>query len=112
MYCNNCGKLNDNNQNYCTQCGSPLASNQNIEKNNSTKNYSIFSIIVGSIGIICGLIVGMSLLLSIVISNFGFTLAKKGYDENKKLSIVGYVLNGILLILGIAIYVCVLIGIV
>ena len=118
MNCKNCGMMNNIGEKYCKNCGcllQTIETNNNIANQNtsvnvdkivmpSMKKYAIFSIIIGSGGIICAIFIGMSLLISVFLSALGFSFATKGLKANKTLAVIGYVLNGILLAIGIIIY--------
>lgn len=131
MYCSNCGYNNINNEKYCSNCGCLLKQDNNISNNSevktetnnlnkdvnnmlnkNTKKYGIISIVVGILGILFAFIVGMSLWLSILISALGFDMARRSYNQFHTLSIIGYVLNGILLVIGILIYISLILGII
>ncbi len=116
MNCKNCGMQNTLGEKFCKNCGCLLQSdeitnniptpNANVDKivMPNMKKYAIFSIIIGAGGIICAIFIGMSLLISVFLSALGFSFATKGLKANKTLAIIGYVLNGILLAIGIIIY--------
>lgn len=117
MNCKNCGAQNTLGERYCKNCGYLLQTETdndlNLQNNNvntqnivipNMKKYAILSIVIGGGGIIFAIFVGMSLLISLFLSGLGFSLAAKGMKANKTLAIIGYVLNGILLVIGIIIY--------
>lgn len=124
MNCNKCGVMNLNNEKFCKNCGCILNNDEinNIETSGlmkeekelyqNTKKYAIISILVGIGGIIFAFVVGMSLWLSIVLSCFGFEMARRSKDENNLLSIIGYVLNSILLVIGVLVYISIILGII
>lgn len=119
MLCNNCGTQNNNNEKFCINCGYALQNEQpnyNVNQNNNlnqetkniilpnTKKYAIISILIGAGGIFSAIFIGMSLLISLFLSGLGFSLAAKSMKSYKKLAITGCILNGILLAMGIIIY--------
>ena len=119
MLCNNCGTQNNNNEKFCINCGYALQNEQpnyNVNQNNNlsqetkniilpnTKKYAIISILIGAGGIFSAIFIGMSLLISLFLSGLGFSLAAKSMKSYKNLAITGCILNGILLAMGIIIY--------
>lgn len=138
MYCSKCGVQNTNNEQFCKNCGTLLNSEVTVTKDNTinqtnenninevnkeqlsvneinkninvdTKKYAIISIVTGAGGIFLFLFVGMSLWLSVILSALGFNCARKSVDNYKGLATLGYVLNGLLLVVGIIIYISVLV---
>lgn len=73
--------------------------------NSNMKKWAILSIVVPIISIIWYLFIGLPFYLGITIAGVGFGFAQKGEAANKKLAIVGKVLNGILVGLSIIMFI-------
>lgn len=80
--------------------------------NSSNKKYGIIAIVVGVGGIIMFFTIGISLIISLLLSGFGFSMSAKSYNDYRTLSIIGYVSNGILLFAGILVYISALLDII
>lgn len=133
MYCSKCGFLNNNGEKYCKNCGVLLEENQvqqpttnNVDNqqfqnntgnlsstyvnnaiNPNMKKWAILSIIIPAIAIVWYLFIGLSVYIAVIIASVGFSFAKKGEVSDKKLALVGKILNGILV--GLAIVMLILI---
>ena len=133
MYCSKCGFLNNNGEKYCKNCGILLEENQvqqpttnNVDNqqfqnntgnlsstyvnnaiNPNMKKWAILSIIIPAIAIVWYLFIGLSVYIAVIIASVGFSFAKKGEVSDKKLALVGKILNGILV--GLAIVMLILI---
>ena len=133
MYCSKCGFLNNNGEKYCKNCGVLLEENQvqqptnnNVDNqqfqnntgnlsstyvnnaiNPNMKKWAILSIIIPAIAIVWYLFIGLSVYIAVIIAAVGFSFAKKGEVSDKKLALVGKILNGILV--GLAIVMLILI---
>lgn len=133
MYCSKCGFLNNNGEKYCKNCGILLEENQvqqpttnNVDNqqfqnntgnlsstyvnnaiNPNMKKWAILSIIIPAIAIVWYLFIGLSVYIAVIIAAVGFSFAKKGEVSDKKLALVGKILNGILV--GLAIVMLILI---
>ena len=71
------------------------------------KKWAILSIIIPAIAIVWYLFIGLSVYIAVIIASVGFSFAKKGEVSDKKLALVGKILNGILV--GLAIVMLILI---
>lgn len=97
---NNTQSANGNlNSNYVQQ-----AVNPNMNK------WAVLSIVVPIAGMIWYWFIGLSFYLAIIIAAAGFGFAQKGEMANKKLAIVGKVLNGMLCAMAIIMLILQLIG--
>lgn len=86
MNVNNGQNMNGNlNSNYVQQAVNP-----------DMKKWAILSIVVPVVAIIWYWFIGLTFYLAILIAAAGFGFAQKGEMANKKMAIVGKVLNGIL----------------
>lgn len=79
--------------------------NSYIDKavNPDMTKWAVLSVVIPSIAIFLYMFIGLSFILAIIIAGVGFDFAKKGKMGNKKLAIVGQVLNGILVLLAVII---------
>jgi len=64
--------------------------------NPNMKKWAILSVVVPVVGIIWYWFIGLSFYIAIMLAAAGFGFAQKGEMANKKLAIIGKVLNGIL----------------
>lgn len=86
MNTTNSQNMNGNlNSNYVQQAVNP-----------NMKKWAILSIVVPVAGMIWYWFIGLSFYLAILIATAGFSFAQKGEMANKKMAIVGKVLNGML----------------
>lgn len=83
-----------------------------VEKavNPNMKKWAILSVVVPIAGMIWYWFIGLSFYLAIFIAAAGFGFAQKGEMANKKLAIVGKVLNGVLCAMAIIMLIIQLIG--
>ena len=122
MICSNCGTQNNQGEMFCSKCGMRLEQqpinyqtdqqngNMQYSNNNGIPNqnyidkavnpkmtkWAILSIIVPIAAIIWYWFIGLSFYIAIFIAAAGFGFAQKGEMSNKKMAIIGKVLNGIL----------------
>lgn len=100
MNANNGLNMNGNlNSNYVQQAVNP-----------NMKKWAILSIVVPVAGMIWYWFIGLSFYLAILIAAAGFGFAQKGEMANKKMAVVGKVLNGMLCAMAIIMLILQLIG--
>jgi len=90
QYTNNNGNLDPN---YINQ-----AVNPNMQK------WAILSVVVPIAAMVWFWFIGLTLYLGIIIAAAGFSFAEKGKMANKKLAIIGKILNGIFLAVVIVVF--------
>ncbi len=100
----NNNQVNQNNYNETQQ-------NQNYDNiiHPDMKKYAIASIAIPAISIIVYWFIGLPLYIAILLASFGFGLAKKGKEYSKKISIIAYVLNSILVVMCIIMFFAIMI---
>ena len=96
MYCSECGKKLNGNENYCPECGKKrelevVETNSSVS-NTSSDNYRTTSIVLGIISLVGVLLVVFSP-VSLILSIIGLVLAIKA---NKTVeNVAGIILNGV-----------------
>ena len=96
MYCSDCRKKLNGNENYCPECGKKrelevIETNSSVS-NTSSDNYRTTSIVLGIISLVGVLLVVFSP-VSLILSIIGLVLAIKA-NKNVE-NVVGIVLNGV-----------------
>lgn len=132
MFCNNCGRVIEDNSKFCGKCGAKIEESKvdnnienlkvEVDSNNSeessNQNYkdrteqtakkeAIASVIIPAIAIFVYTFIGLSIFLAVFIAGIGFECAKGGKKYSKKLSTTGYVLNGILCVMAVIMYIAI-----
>lgn len=130
MFCNNCGRVIEDNSKFCGKCGAKIEESKvdnnienlkvEVDSNNSeessNQNYkdrteqtakkeAIASVVIPSIGIFAYIFVGLTVYIAALMATIGFRFAKGGKEYSKPLSIIGYVLNGILCAMALIMYI-------
>ena len=78
--------------------------------NPNMKKWAILSVVVPAVAIIWYCFIGLSFYIAIILAAAGFGFAQKGEMANKKLAIIGKVLNGILAGMAIVMFILQLIN--
>lgn len=78
--------------------------------NPNMKKWAILSVVVPAVAIIWYWFIGLSFYIAIMLATAGFGFAQKGEMANKKLAIIGKVLNGILAGIAIVMFILQLIN--
>ena len=81
MYCSNCGKENDKNNNFCINCGKKLNYSQNIKQSDGNKETSLV------LGIICLISSFFISVLCFIPGIISIVYAKKFKKESGKLGV-------------------------
>lgn len=132
MFCNNCGRVIEDNSKFCGKCGAKIEESKvdnnienlkvEVDSNNSeessNQNYkdrteqtakkeAIASVVIPAIAIFVYTFIGLNIFLAVFIAGIGFECAKGGKKYSKKLSTTGYVLNGILCAMAVIMYIAI-----
>jgi len=112
MFCNKCGKEIEDNSKFCGGCGNSILNGDtnNIEpdeikknnNNNNMKKYAILGVAIPTVSIVIYWFVGLSYVLSLLIAGLGFRFVRQGKSYNKGLTVLGFVLNILLILMGTA----------
>lgn len=126
-FCGSCGATIDS-QNSSIEINLPNMNEENTSRNTQTINngqqfnknydniihtdmtkYAIACVAIPTISIIIYWYIGLPVYVAILLASLGYGCAKKGKDANKALSVIGYILNTILVLISIIMFFAIII---